>query len=172
MPDDLPLSFDDLAALVEWSAIDPAPASTARIRHAGSVIENAAEFHYVVAGLLRRRGRALLVHRSPRRRWYPNLWDLPGGHVNETESAADALRRELDEELGITVPSLGEPFQRLHGNDFRMDVWVVDRWLGEPENRDRREHDALAWVDADEAAGLELVHPHLLELLAAVLDPR
>jgi 8-oxo-dGTP diphosphatase len=134
--------------------------------------EHTAEFHYVVAGLLQRGGRALLVHRSPHRRWYPDVWDLPGGHVNEKESAVDALQRELSEELGITVASLGEPFRRLHGNDFRMDVWVVDRWLGEPENRDRCEHDALAWVDAAEAAGLELVHPHLLELLAAALDPR
>jgi 8-oxo-dGTP pyrophosphatase MutT (NUDIX family) len=66
--------------------------------------------HVVVTGLLRQRGRALMVHRSPRRRWYPDSWDLPGGHVVDGEVPRAALARELHEELGITVDVVGEPF--------------------------------------------------------------
>ncbi|MGB3187573.1 MAG: NUDIX domain-containing protein [Ornithinimicrobium sp.] len=65
--------------------------------------------HVVVAGLLRRGGRGLLLHRSSMRRWYPDCWDLPGGHVEATETSALALRRELREELGITADICGEP---------------------------------------------------------------
>ena len=39
----------------------------------------------MIAGLLRRRGRALMAHRSPQRRWYPDAWDLPGGHIQVGE---------------------------------------------------------------------------------------
>lgn len=35
-----------------------------------------------------------------------------------------------------------------------MDVWVVDKWEGERANVDPGEHDALAWLNHDEMAGL------------------
>jgi 8-oxo-dGTP diphosphatase len=37
--------------------------------------------HLVVCGALVKNGAVLLVHRSPTRRAYQDLWDLPGGHV-------------------------------------------------------------------------------------------
>jgi 8-oxo-dGTP diphosphatase len=76
----------------------------------------------VVTGLLRQRGGALMVHRSPNRQWYPDAWDLPGGHVIDGEVPRAALARELQEELGITVDVVGEPFAHVQGADFRMDV--------------------------------------------------
>jgi len=60
--------------------------------------------HVVVAGVLRRRGRALMVHRSSQREWYPDACDLPGGQVIAGEAARHALARELDEELGVVSP--------------------------------------------------------------------
>jgi 8-oxo-dGTP diphosphatase len=42
--------------------------------------------HIVVCGALVENGAVLLVHRSPTRRAYPDLWDLPGGHVEAGES--------------------------------------------------------------------------------------
>jgi 8-oxo-dGTP pyrophosphatase MutT (NUDIX family) len=47
--------------------------------------------------------RVLLCHRSHDRAWFPDVWDLPGGHVQLSESAAEALARELEEELGIQI---------------------------------------------------------------------
>jgi 8-oxo-dGTP diphosphatase len=45
-------------------------------------------------------GRILLLHRN-----IPGStqWELPGGKVEEGESAAEAALREIDEELGIAV---------------------------------------------------------------------
>jgi len=100
--------------------------------------------HLVVAGLLLRGGRGLLLHRAPTRRWYPDCWDLPGGHVEKGETPAEALRRELVEELAVTAVVTGAPFAQVRGDDFRMDVWRVDQWDGEPANVDPDEHDALA----------------------------
>ena len=135
-----------------------------------SVDEPPPNQHVVAAGLLRRRGRALMVHRSPQRRWYPDTWDLPGGHVLDGESPRDALARELDEELGITAEVAGEHFARVQGVDFRMDIWLVDRWAGDPSNRAPLEHDALAWMTEDELSGLRLADPRLPQLLRAALN--
>jgi 8-oxo-dGTP diphosphatase len=126
--------------------------------------------HQVVTGLLRRDGRALLVHRSPRRRWYPDAWDLPGGHVEHNETPSEALQRELREELGIRAIVTGDPYAHLQGDDFNMDIWVIDRWHGEPANREPQEHDALAWLNHPELDGLRLADPRLAELVRVALD--
>ena len=69
----------------------------------------------IVAAFLRDGNRVLLCHRSARRRWYPDVWDLPGGHVESGELPGRALVRELREELGITV---AEPSDPLHDQAF------------------------------------------------------
>jgi 8-oxo-dGTP diphosphatase len=125
--------------------------------------------HVVAAGLLKRDGRGLLLHRAPARRWYPDCWDLPGGHVEAGETPEVALRRELQEELGVTAVVTGAPFTQVDGADFRMDVWVVEVWDGEPENLDPAEHDALAWVDHRDIATLELADARLAALFEAAL---
>jgi 8-oxo-dGTP diphosphatase len=126
--------------------------------------------HLVTAGLLRRGGRGLLVHRSPTRGWYPDCWDLPGGHVADGETPEAGLRRELLEELGITVVIGGMPFAKIQGVDLRMDVWVIDQWDGDPVNLDETEHDALAWLNHHEMSGLVLADPRLPALFEAALS--
>jgi len=37
------------------------------------------------------------------------LWACPGGGIEPTESAADGLRRELREEVGLIVDDIGQP---------------------------------------------------------------
>lgn len=125
--------------------------------------------HLVVAALLLRNGRALLLHRTPTRQWYPDCWDLPGGHVEAGEDPDAALSRELFEELGLTDVLIGGRFAQVRGEDFTMDVYVVDTWVGEPAVCGSTEHDALAWLNNDEVTGLKLADPRLPPLLGAVL---
>lgn len=125
--------------------------------------------HVVVAGLLRRGSRALMVHRSPQRQWYPDAWDLPGGHVMEGEDPRAALARELRQELGVAAEVLGDPYAHVQGADFRTDIWVIDRWTGEPANLEPLEHDALAWLTSKDLHGLRLADSRLPALLHAAL---
>ena len=122
----------------------------------------------IVAGAMIKDGRILLCHRSPDRRWYPNVWDLPGGHVELGETPSDALKRELLEELGISVHSR-QPLDRVCTLHFEMDIWLVTGWDGTPANLAPEEHDAIAWFTAEELTSLELAHDSYLPLLRTVL---
>jgi 8-oxo-dGTP pyrophosphatase MutT (NUDIX family) len=124
--------------------------------------------HVVTVGVLVRAGRVLLCHRHPDRRWYPGVWDLPGGHVEAGEEAAGALRRELREELGVGAGTL-EPIARLMAHDLDQTVLRVVSWDGEPTNREPAEHDAIVWFTADELVGLDLALPEYLALLTTAL---
>lgn len=133
------------------------------------------ESHRVVAAILRRGDEVLLCHRSPSRRWYPNVWDFPGGHVEPGEVPEHALRRELLEEIGINVTQFApEPVLRLTDKegDIELTVWLVTDWQGAVENRQPDEHDSLAWFRAEELAPLDLADPSYMPLLQNVLDNR
>ncbi|MEJ5867927.1 NUDIX domain-containing protein [Pseudokineococcus sp. 5B2Z-1] len=132
-------------------------------------MEQGTDRHVVVTAALRRDGRVLLAHRSPGREFYPDAWDLPGGHVEPGEAPRAALARELAEELGVVAEVVGEPVARLVADDLVMDVWVVDTWRGEVVNRQPHEHDALAWCDAADVSARGLAHADLGGVLRGLL---
>lgn len=124
----------------------------------------------VVAGALIKGRRILLCHRSPGRRWYPDVWDLPGGHVELGETPTEALERELLEELGVSVFSLApRPLMRLRTVDVEMGIWYVGGWNGTPANVAPEEHDAIAWFTADGLAALEMAHPSYPDFFREIL---
>ena len=56
----------------------------------------------VSATILDSTGRVLLTRRSPKV-WYPGAWCLPGGHVEGGEDWVGALRKEVEEEVGLII---------------------------------------------------------------------
>ena len=101
--------------------------------------------HHVVAGLLVDADKVFLCHRSASRRWYPSVWDLPGGHIEPNEAAGVALVRELHEELGIVNPEPSDPaFAHVWRPDFDCRIWVVRQWTGTPRLASD-EHDDMGW---------------------------
>ena len=70
-------------------------------------------------------------------------WGLPGGHIEYGEAPEDAVRREIQEELRIAVPSFGEVGDyRYKGAFHRVFTAVVDRTI---EWFDRGELLEVAW---------------------------
>jgi 8-oxo-dGTP diphosphatase len=116
--------------------------------------------HQVVAGMLIRAHAVLLCHRSIERAWYPDVWDLPGGHIETGESPTDALVRELREEVGVTLlEPLGDHSFSRSTEEFQMRVWTTRRWSGSAANCAPEEHDAIGWFSASDAAALRLADP-------------
>src|SRR5215467_6986831 len=114
-----------------------------------------------VGALLISRHRVLFVHRRADRMWYPDVWAIPGGHVELDETASEALARELREELGIEITNPSNlPYRVVADEGFRLSVWiVVTGWTGASVNRATNEHDDLRWVALDELEDLSLAHP-------------
>ena len=97
-----------------------------------------------VGVLIDAQGRFLLTSR-PAGKVYAGYWEFPGGKLEAGESVAQALRRELHEELGITIAAV-EPW-RVELVDYahalvRLHFCRVYEWSGEFEMRERQ---AMAW---------------------------
>ena len=87
-----------------------------------------------VGVLMDAEGRVLVARRAPDSH-QGGLWEFPGGKVEAQESVGDALKRELEEELGIQVEA-SEPLMAIEHDygdrQVRLDVYRVLHWQGEP----------------------------------------
>jgi 8-oxo-dGTP diphosphatase len=111
------------------------------------LVRQASRILVVAAALYDAQGRVLIAQR-PAGKHMAGRWEYPGGKVGPGESEADALTRELLEELGVEVEA-SRPFMRLvHSYDDRdveLSMWIVERFTGEPRGLDGQ---ALKWVEA------------------------
>jgi 8-oxo-dGTP diphosphatase len=92
----------------------------------------------VVAALIVQDGKLLVCQRT-RHQTMPLKWEFPGGKIEEGEQPRDALRRELDEELGIEA-TIGDELARIqheypNGGMVELRFFVVREYKGELENR-------------------------------------
>lgn len=128
--------------------------------------------HQMVAAIVRSGDRVLLCHRHPDRRWYPDVWDFPGGHVEDGEQPDQALRRELVEELGIDIGTVeADPVLHISDTSAGLDltIWVIAEWQGEVQNRQPDEHDDIAWFGPLDLPSLELADRRYLPLIEHVV---
>ena len=127
-------------------------------------------FH-VAAGILRdSAGRILITERrcdGP----FDGLWEFPGGKIAAGETPAEALHRELAEELGIDVTA-SRPYMDLYheypDRTVDLEFFLVTEWQGEPKGL---ESQGLRWVppaELDPAVLLPADEPILRELQESV----
>lgn len=126
----------------------------------------------IVCGLLVRDDTVLMCHRRADREFFPDVWDFPGGHVEEGEAPRAALIRELREELGVEIPHPDGPrLARFVDQIQDLSIWRVDQWSGVVVNAAPEEHDEMRWIRNDEVASLELADPAYVSLIAQALIP-
>jgi 8-oxo-dGTP diphosphatase len=99
----------------------------------------------VAAAVLQRPDGSFLLAQRPAGKVYAGYWEFPGGKAEPGEPAAQALSRELHEELGIEVetayPWITRVFTYPHGT-VRLRFFRVVSWKNEPHPR---EDQAIAW---------------------------
>jgi 8-oxo-dGTP diphosphatase len=109
--------------------------------------KRASEMKRVVAALIWKNDKILICQRT-RHQAMPLKWEFPGGKIEEGEQPRDALRRELDEELGIAAV-VGDEVTRIRheypsGGAVELRFYDVRDYTGEIENRIFRD---VVWVD-------------------------
>jgi 8-oxo-dGTP diphosphatase len=115
----------------------------------------------VVAALILKDDHILACQRT-RHQIMPLKWEFPGGKIEEGEQPRDALRRELEEELGIEA-TIGDEVARIHheypsGGAVELRFFEVRDYLGEIENRIFRE---VRWVERKELTQLDFLEADL-----------
>lgn len=96
----------------------------------------------VAVGILLQANGSFLMTTRPAGKVYAGYWEFPGGKIERGETLADALRRELIEEIGITIGAV-QPWKS-QVVDYphalvRLHFCKVVEWSGAFEMREGQE---------------------------------
>jgi 8-oxo-dGTP diphosphatase len=102
----------------------------------------------VAVAIITRSDGSVLLAKRPEGKVYSGYWEFPGGKVESGEPVAEALSRELREELGIDVrrayPWITRVYIYPHAT-VRLHFYRVVEWNGTPQCK---EHEAITWQHA------------------------
>lgn len=107
----------------------------------------------VAAGIIRNEFKQIYLTQRLEGQDFAQALEFPGGKVNKDETPEQALKRELEEEIGIHVLS-AFPYEH-----FRFEYptkviefffYLVEEWVGEPFGREGQEGFWLEQGELDE----------------------
>ena len=111
----------------------------------------------VIAGLIFRNQRVLICQRRHDAA-FALKWEFPGGKIEDRESEADALRRELKEELAIDVRESdfvsGYTYSYEDGPTVFLRFHWVKSFQGDPQNL---VFEQISWVTLGDLVNLDFI---------------
>jgi 8-oxo-dGTP diphosphatase len=115
----------------------------------------------VVAGLIVKQGKLLVCQRT-RHQTMPLKWEFPGGKIEAGEQPRSALRRELEEELGI-LATVGDEVKRIqheypNGGMVELRFFIVREYQKEIENRIFRD---IQWAEPKDLPAYDFLEADL-----------
>ncbi|MDR5698552.1 (deoxy)nucleoside triphosphate pyrophosphohydrolase [Agromyces aerolatus] len=124
---------------------------------------------HVVAAVIEHEGRVLACRRRAGKA-DAGKWEFPGGKVEAGETAAEALVREIVEELGVEIEvhdELTTDDTDVGGRVIRLTCLRATLTAGRPTSS--TDHDAMRWATPAELVTLDWAAPDLpaVRLLAA-----
>jgi len=115
----------------------------------------------VVAALIFQNEKILVCQRT-RHQTMPLKWEFPGGKIEPGEQPREALRRELQEELGIEA-NIGDEVARIRhdyksGSAVELRFFTVREYKGEIENRIFKD---MRWAERSELPSFDFLEADL-----------
>ncbi len=112
-----------------------------------------------VGAIIEDNGKILLMKRNHKP--FNNYWGLPGGHIDQGETAEQAVIREVKEETGLDF----EPkFLKEDEEDFEEEVWHASAsfFAGKKKGNVKlsKEHTAFDWFTQDQIKEMQLGFNH------------
>jgi 8-oxo-dGTP diphosphatase len=117
------------------------------------------EIHVVGAAIMKE-NRILAAQRSSAMN-SPLKWEFPGGKVEAGESHAQALKREVTEELGVDIlvgNFIDSGCSEVNGNKIILHVYEAELLRGIPA---AKEHAQLKWIEIPEIMKLDWAQPDI-----------
>ncbi len=111
----------------------------------------------VAAGILRDADGCVLVAERVGGGPFNGMWEFPGGKISPGETALQALRRELAEEIGITDTHANTFVKLRHEYPDRIvtiEFFLVERWQREPRGLEGQQ---LQWCAIADLNSLPLL---------------
>jgi 8-oxo-dGTP diphosphatase len=126
----------------------------------------------VAVGVLLQADGAFLLTSRPQGKVYAGYWEFPGGKLEAGESIAQALARELSEELGLQVNVADVQLWKQQLVDYphalvRLNFCKIYKWQGQLQMREQQE---AAWQTLP--ATVEPVLPGTVPVLAWLAQER
>ncbi len=111
-----------------------------------------------VGGALFNAGKLLIVKRADSEDKWPGQWEIPRGHVERGESKENALVREFQEEVGLTVKVIDKYFESsfLYVNETVDESYYIVEAKKFDIKLDPNEHSQFKWITKKDLKSLNL----------------
>ncbi|WP_085992978.1 (deoxy)nucleoside triphosphate pyrophosphohydrolase [Oceanobacillus senegalensis] len=109
---------------------------------------------HVVGAIIIERGKILCAQRGPNKT-LPYMWEFPGGKIEKGETAEQALKREIKEEIKCKVDVREKFAYTIHEYEFgivHLITYICKLITGEPE---LTEHLQTKWLKKEELSSLD-----------------
>jgi len=125
----------------------------------------------VVVGILLNKNGEILIAKRRNNQFMPGYWELPGGKIEVGENNKSSLKRELFEELGVTVIKSSLKHTMCHKYpDKVVKLWIynVDKYSGEPSGQEGQD---TSWCSLDQLNKYKLL-PTMREIIHKISLPK
>lgn len=114
----------------------------------------------------------ILMSKRANTGWGDGKYSVVAGHIEENETAKEAIIREAKEEAGIDISELEVAHvMHRHEGDYRIDFFFTAKeWKSEPVNMEPEKCDDLSWFSLDELP--ENMLPYVKKALDCFLDKK
>ena len=125
----------------------------------------------VVVGILLNKNGQILIAKRRNNQFMPGYWELPGGKIKVGENKKDSLKRELFEELGVTISKCKLKHTMFHQYpDKFVKLWIynVEKYSKEPSGKEGQD---ICWCSLDQLYKYELL-PTMREIVHKISLPK